>query len=115
MHSPAPKLSTPRDKSVTCCRWQTDDESWRRASRPLLREFRRLTISTRDCLTAEPWASEAARQIPSLFCSSNCVQQFTSISESACQVTVFPSKFLYLIIAFRCILPNSRRQTNLRQ
>jgi len=38
-----------------------------------------------------------------------------SISESACQVTVFPSKFFHLIIAFRCILPNARRQTNLRQ
>jgi hypothetical protein len=30
-------------------------------------------------------------------------------------VTVFPSKFLHLIIAFRRILPNSRAQTNLRQ
>jgi hypothetical protein len=38
-----------------------------------------------------------------------------SISESACQVTVFTSKFLHLIIAFRCILPNAQRQTNLRQ
>jgi hypothetical protein len=37
--------------------------------RPLLREFCRVTIGTRDCLTAEPWASESARQI------SNCVQQ----------------------------------------
>jgi hypothetical protein len=33
---------------------------------PLLREFCCLTISTRDCLTAEPWASESARQIPFL-------------------------------------------------
>ena len=30
---------------------------------PLLREFGRLTIAQRDCLTAEPWASKAARQI----------------------------------------------------
>src|ERR1700757_5442316 len=31
-----------------------------------IRVFCRLTISTRNCLTAEPWASESARQIPFL-------------------------------------------------
>jgi len=69
----------------------------------------------RDCLTAEPWASESARQIPPLLAPRIPYSSFISISESACRVSVFPSNFLHLVIVFRRILPNPRAQTNLRQ
>ncbi len=69
----------------------------------------------RDCLTAEPWASESARQIPPLLAPRIAYSSFTSISEKVRRMSVFPSKFLHLMIAFCCILPNPRAQTNLRQ
>jgi hypothetical protein len=69
----------------------------------------------RDCLTAEPWASESARQIPPLLAPRIAYSSFISISEWARRMSVSPSKFLHVMIAFCCILPNARARTNLRQ
>ena len=66
----------------------------------------------RDCLTAEPWASESARQIPLLLAPRIAYRSFISISEKVRRMSVFPGKFLHLMIAFVAFcLTRGRRLT----
>ena len=117
VHSPAPRLSKPRDKSLPCCRWQNGDESRQQRIGPLLREFCRLTISDKRLPDSGALGLRICQANPfSIFAPRSCVTAVSFLfRNSACRVSVFPSKFLHLIIAFCCILPNAQAQTNLRQ
>ena len=63
------------DKSPPCYHWQTGDESCPCAW-GLLREFCRLTISTKRLPDSGALGLRICQANPSSTCSSNCVQRF---------------------------------------